>query len=153
LVTVAAPQGEHEHRAEHTPKDERDAPRPPNPLERARPFHALSIVSWQRLRKSARFGLERFIIAPKPLDGAGIRLKVSSPTTLKKTPGFRTVPFRLIPLCVTLALGLAAGCSRADKAAQEAPRRGEMMFPVETLELRPQRVEYKISAVGSVEAF
>ncbi|HEV8247801.1 MAG TPA: efflux RND transporter periplasmic adaptor subunit [Polyangiaceae bacterium] len=50
-------------------------------------------------------------------------------------------------------LALLGGCSRADKAAQEAPRRGEMMFPVETVKLLPERVEYKITAIGSVEAF
>jgi len=56
-------------------------------------------------------------------------------------------------LLLAASAPLAIGCSRSDKAAQEAPRPREMTFPVETLKLRPERVDYKISAVGSVEAF
>src|SRR5262245_46460526 len=48
---------------------------------------------------------------------------------------------------------LLAACSNRDKASQEAPRPREMMFPVEVQKLEPRRVEYKIEAVGAVEAF
>ncbi len=55
-------------------------------------------------------------------------------------------------------LGLIGGlalvaCSNRDKASQEAPRPREMTFPVEALKIEPRRVEYKIEAVGAVEAF
>ncbi len=56
-----------------------------------------------------------------------------------------------LPLAALLSTQVA--CSRSEKAGQEAPRPKEMMFPVETVKLKPERVDYKITAVGSVEAF
>ncbi len=66
---------------------------------------------------------------------------------VRKTPSIALLSLLLASLSVH------AACSRSDKAAQESPRPREMMFPVETAKLRPERVDYKISAIGSVEAF
>src|SRR5262245_18385385 len=46
----------------------------------------------------------------------------------------------------------APGCNRS-RATQEQPQRREMAFAVEVKRLEPRRVDYTVSAVGSVEAF
>lgn len=58
-----------------------------------------------------------------------------------------------------LILALAAGCSKGDKAAGGAPgggpgaARGPQAMPVDVQPVGGQRVEYLVSAVGSIEAF
>lgn len=54
------------------------------------------------------------------------------------------------PLLVALAL-LPLGCGGG--AAKKAPPKKEIRFPVEVAAVAPARVEYSITAVGSVEAF
>jgi len=50
------------------------------------------------------------------------------------------------------SLTAALGCSRS-RATQEQPQRREMAFAVEVRRLEPRLVDYKVSAVGSVDAF
>jgi membrane fusion protein (multidrug efflux system)/multidrug efflux system membrane fusion protein len=46
------------------------------------------------------------------------------------------------------------GCSRNNATKEQQARRpGEMVFPVEVRPVAPHRVEYRVTAVGSIEAF
>ncbi len=54
-----------------------------------------------------------------------------------------------------VCLSLAAGCAKKEGGGPAGSKKGQgpLQFPVETLTLTPQNVEYSLSAVGSVEAF
>jgi membrane fusion protein (multidrug efflux system)/multidrug efflux system membrane fusion protein len=64
----------------------------------------------------------------------------------------RAVGQTLGAIIVSSLLAGAVGCSRS-RATQEQPQRREMAFAVEVRRLEPRRVDYRVSAVGSVEAF
>jgi multidrug efflux system membrane fusion protein len=61
------------------------------------------------------------------------------------------------PVVVSLGCALAlaaAGCSRSKATReQQGARPAEVVFPVELKPVEPHRIEYRVSAVGSVEAF
>lgn len=57
----------------------------------------------------------------------------------------------IAPVLLAMALG-AAACQKAD-ANGSGKRRGPMAYPVEVEVLKPERVEYAIDAVGSIDAF
>jgi multidrug efflux system membrane fusion protein len=59
----------------------------------------------------------------------------------------------LVALASSLILG-AAGCSKATATKEQQVRRpAEMVFPVEVHSVAARRVEYRVTAVGAVEAF
>jgi multidrug efflux system membrane fusion protein len=59
----------------------------------------------------------------------------------------------LAPALISI-LVLLAGCKgKTDSSKSPGARKGQVEFPVEVLVLSPQKVEYSVSAVGSVEAF
>jgi multidrug efflux system membrane fusion protein len=75
------------------------------------------------------------------LGGPRIRAKVSAGS------------MRLSVLSLALALG-AAGCSRSTATReQQAKKPAEVLFPVEVRAVAMERVEYRVVAVGAVEAF
>ena len=59
---------------------------------------------------------------------------------------------RRLSAALALLASAAVGCSRSG-AAQDPPKNRDLSIPVEVTRLEPRRVEYAVSAVGSVEAF
>jgi multidrug efflux system membrane fusion protein len=60
---------------------------------------------------------------------------------------------RIFVLSLGLALG-AAACSRSTATREQQTKKpGEVVFPVEVRALGMERVEYRVAAVGAVEAF
>lgn len=61
---------------------------------------------------------------------------------------------RAVALVGCLTLGAGVGCSRNNATKEQQARRpAEMVFPVEVRPVGPTRVEYRVTAVGSIEAF
>ena len=61
---------------------------------------------------------------------------------------------RILTACASLLLaGILTACGGDASGNSGAAQRGPLRFPVETLPVASARVEYSISAVGSIEAF
>lgn len=58
-----------------------------------------------------------------------------------------------LPAAFLLATSFLPGCSGKGEGAKKGPGKTDVRYPVEVAEVTPRRVEYSVSAVGSVEAF
>jgi RND family efflux transporter MFP subunit len=77
---------------------------------------------------------------------------LSAGAFLVTSPACPPPPFAVVGLAACLILG--AGCSSSTVTKEQQTKRpAEMVFPVEVRPVSPHRVEYRVTAVGAVEAF
>lgn len=62
-------------------------------------------------------------------------------------------PLRYFAGVALLTLGIAAGCGSGPAAQAQSGAKKQLQFPVEVAPVEARRVDYRVDAVGSVEAF